>query len=256
MNLFCCADDFFLDGNFEEIKEYPKTPRIQDVEVQKLQNQTMLKEEKDTLFGTWKKNRKEKQAQKAKSINDMPKGYYGTLPDIYRDFKYKKKTPSTPKDTDLKAPTLEELDEEEFQEAPFSDTLFLDNIIKKEKTSDYINNLQKVKYALTKLKEALEEESAQIQKINASINVFDLYVMNLKIKYENQKEANLESYKELLLVDYQAKVFGNLLFDSAYYSKIIPVQDGKYSANNLEVEKKKLLNKVNKVLFLIIEEKA
>jgi len=254
INCFCCADDFFLDGNFSEVKEVPKTPSVQDTKTQALKNQNSIIEKKDSLISKFKKDRKEKQAKNAKSINDMPKGYYGVLPDIYSDFRYKKKTPSTPKDEELKIPTVEELDEEEYREAPYNDTLFLDNIVKKEKTSDYVNNLQKIKYSLTCLKEALENDY-DIQRTNAAINMVDLNTQYLQSKYQNQTEALKESYKQIVAVNYYSKVLGNLLYDANYYSRVVPVSDGQYSEDNIKSEKRKLLNKVNKALFLIIEEK-
>ena len=59
---------------------------------------------------------------------------------------------------------------------------------------------------------------------------------------------------EILNTNYYAKVLGNLKFDANYYSRYIPVQDGKYSKENIANEENLLLNRVNRTIFLINKE--
>ena len=88
-----------------------------------------------------------------------PKGYYGTLPNIEEDFSYKKQKPSAPK-IEIETPTEEELKDENLKSAPVDDALFLDMVIKKEPDSQYLNDVQKIKFALRNIKKCIEENTA------------------------------------------------------------------------------------------------
>ena len=81
--------------------------------------------------------------------------------------------------------------------------------------------------------------------------MIDLYVKNLKLKYQDKSESLKESYIDILTTNYYAKVLGNLLYDSNYYARYIPVSQGKYSEQNIQNEKQKLLARINRTLFLI-----
>ena len=179
-------------------------------------------------------------------------GYYGTLPNIEKDFEYKKQAKPSSFQIDMKIPEGE-IEEENLKKAPFDDSLFLDMVIKKEPDSLYLNDLQKIKFALNNLKNCLENKE-NIQKYNACVNGLELYVQNLKKKYEEKSESLKESYIEILNTNYYAKVLGNLKYDANYYSRYVPVQNGQYSDENIASKEEELLNKVNKTLFLINNE--
>ena len=85
--------------------------------------------------------------------------------------------------------------------------------------------------------------------------ILDLYTKNLQEKYENKSESLKESYLSILHTNNQAKILGNLMYDSNYYAKYIPTSTGQYSKENISLEQEKLLNKINKTLFLINEER-
>ena len=120
-----------------------------------------------------------------------------------------------------------------------------------------MNDIQKIKFALNNLKKCLEnslENTSNIQYYNGCVNVLELYVQNLKKKYENKSEALRESYIELLNTNYYAKILGNLKYDANYYSHYVPVQQGQYSKENISSQEQKLLERVNKTLFLLNNE--
>ena len=196
-----------------------------------------------------------KNKSKPADKNTPQKGYYGTLPDIEADFKYKQKPKPSANSQNTQIGNGDNLKDENLKKAPYNDPLFLDNIVKQKDTrSQYINDLQKTRLALENLKKCIDE-NADIQRFNGCINLLDLYSKNLKAKYENQSQSLKESYKQIMRTNYEAKVLGNLMYDSNYYARYIPTQQGKYSKSNIQAEKEKLLIKVNKTLFLIYEEK-
>ena len=104
---------------------------------------------------------------------EIPQGYYGTLPDIEADFAYKKQHLPSSNQTDMKIPVADEFVEENLKPAPFDDALFLDMVIKKEKDSDYVKDIQKTKMALTNLKNCIEEEG-DILTINGGEAILDI----------------------------------------------------------------------------------
>lgn len=236
-NIACCEEDFFTNSNFQEAKTDKK------ITLDKIKNSIGAKKEKFSFF---KKKDEENEEEK--------KGYYGSLPDIDREFQYKKQQNSnTSTQTDLKLPQEEKLDEQNLKPAPFDDSLFLDMVIKKEQNSEYVNDIQKIKYALTNLKKCLEE-NGNIQRFNACVNGLDLYIQNLKKKYQEKPESYKESYIELLNTNYYAKLLGNLKYDANYYARYVPVNEGQYSESNILSKEEDLLNRVNRTLFLLNNE--
>lgn len=227
-------------------------PRVQQEE-----KKPVVQEKKGVFSRFNKKSDKFKPVKKYNSqtnkMEEVPQGYYGTLPDIERDFKYKKQSVNSPRHAEGKLPEEGDLEDNNLKPAPFDDALFLDVIIKKEKASTYINDLQKTKFALNNLKKCIEE-GGDIQRFNGCVNVLDLHVQNLKSKYQNKSESLKESYSDILNTNYHSKVVGNLIYDSNYYARYIPTQQGKYSKENIEAQKRNLLNKINKTLFIITNE--
>ena len=163
-NLVCCGEDFFIDSTFVEAKNKMKIP-VQNVA------RAVEKTKKKGLFS--KQTIKTRFNYATNQEEEIPQGYYGTLPDIKSDFAYKKQAGPSSKEIDIKVPNEDELNEENFKPAPFDDDLFLDMVIKKEPNSQYVNDIQKIKFALNKLKNCLENKG-DIQLYNGCVNVLEL----------------------------------------------------------------------------------
>jgi len=239
-----CEEDFFIDSNFVEAKNKVKIPSSKVAK-------SVEKTKKKGLFS--KKNTKTKFNYATNQEEEIPQGYYGTLPDIKSDFAYKKQAMPSSNQNDLEVIPSEEIVEENLKPAPFDDALFLDMVIKKEKESDYVKDIQKTKLALSNLKKCIEEEG-DIQRFNASVNMVEMYVQNLKAKYEDKSESFKESYIDVLNTNYYAKLLGNLKYDANYYARYIPTNQGKYSKDNISLEEEKLLNRINRTLLLLNNE--
>lgn len=244
INLAYCEEDFFIDSTFVEAKNKMKIPsqKVADVVEKTKKKNWFSKQTKKTRYN-YATNKEE----------EIPQGYYGTLPDIEADFEYKKQVAPSSSQSDMIIPENDEINEENLKPAPFDDALFLDMVIKKEKDSDFVKDIQKIKMALQNLKKCIEEEG-NIQRFNSCVNMLELYVQNLKRKYENKPESFKESYIEVLNTNYYAKLLGNLKYDSNYYARYIPVEQGKYSQDNISIEEEKLLNQVNKTILLLYQE--
>jgi len=258
INYAYCEEDFLLDT-----PPYYETKNKLEFPVSKT-NENNIETQKEAKQGLFlklisKKNSNENKKQKkfnslTNKQEEIPKGYYGKIPNIEGDFKYKQQSSSISNEIDAKIPVSEDLIDENLKKAPFNDTLFLDNVIKKTTIqSDYLKDIHKIKFALENLKKCIENKE-DIQRFNACVNVIDLYCKNFKNKYENQSDCLKESYNDILNTNYKAKVLGNLMYDANYYARYIPTQQGKYSKENIDNQKQELLNDINKTLFVIINE--
>lgn len=224
--------------------EKPKSPSVIKEQPHQVKEKPLKKpkKEKNTRFNS-QTNKEE----------EIPRGYYGKLPDIEADFNYLKQQTKPSSNMDMQIIPENEIEETDFKEAPTNDTLFLDKIIKKEPNSQYINDILKMKTALYNLQKCIEEKGA-IQRFNANVNVIDLYCQNFKKKYKDTSDSMKASYNNILLTNYMAKTLGNLKYNANYYAKYVPVQQGQYSKENIEFEEQKLLEMVNKTIFSIIKE--
>ena len=84
--------------------------------------------------------------------------------------------------------------------------------------------------------------------------MIDLYCQNFEKKYKNTSESLKESYNDILATNYMAKTLGNLKYNANYHAKYVPVQQGQYSKENIELEEQKLLENVNRTIFSVIKE--
>ena len=175
------------------------------------------------------------------------KGYYGKLPDINTDFEYKRDTNDT---TPKRQYSEQDLKDGLLLDAPLNDPLFLDVIIKKEKTSDYVNDIVKIKETLERLRQCISD-NASIQFFNANVNVLDLQTANLEKKYGFSAYAQSNSFYAIRHVNYSAKVLGNLKYDANFYSRYMPLQDSVYSPNNIKIKSAALLEEIDKTIFEI-----
>ena len=135
-------------------------------------------------------------------------------------------------------------------DAPLNDPLFLDVIIKKEKTSDYVNDIVKIKETLERLRQCIND-NASIQFFNANVNVLDLQTTNLERKYQYSAYAQSNSFYAIRHVNYSAKVLGNLKYDANFYSRYMPLQDSVYSPNNIKAKSAALLDEIDRTIFEI-----
>jgi hypothetical protein len=70
------------------------------------------------------------------------------------------------------------------------------------KYSDYLQDIKQVEPMLIGLKDVIKSSRGdKIQQYNAKVNVLNLYVVNLKEKYNNKPEKSYQSFKQLVMLD-------------------------------------------------------
>lgn len=201
---------------------------------------SLYQPQKKSFFDGFKKKKK------IIAPNLENKGYYGNLPDVQGEFEYKKETIQTPS----KNFSEKDIQDGFLLDAPLGDPVFLDVIIKKDKNSDYINDIIKIKFTLEKLRKCIMEE-ANIQLFNANVNVLDLQTTNLEKKYINSANSMTSSFYAIRHVNYSAKMLGNLKYDANFYSRYMPVSDSVYSSGNISSQSAALLEEIEKTIYEI-----
>ncbi len=208
-------------------------------------NTAILKTGKPTDQNLSELSRKQK---KEVLSNYQYKGYYGTLPNIEREFEYLKQgNKKTSLDGKYKDTLIDEMN---LQKSPLQDDLFLDVILKKEKDTKYTKDVLRFIPIFEKFKTCISE-NCSIQKFNANVNVIDLYARRLEKDYGYAPESASESYYLIRNVAYLSKLQGNLKYEANFYSKYMPLQGSIYSKENIEKKDMELLLELDKTIFAL-----
>ena len=179
-------------------------------------------------------------------------GYVGTLPDIDAEFSYmKKKTPEK-----AQAPfSVKELDEKTQQSLkpiPREDDSYIDIIVKKDKTTKYLKDVNGVIIVLEKLRRCLNTNQ-DIQMFNAIVSNFIDNVEYIRVEYKDKPESNYLSYNRLLVISQHSREVANFRTQGYATQKYMPYTSDKniYTKEALEAKLETLLNEVNETIFIL-----
>lgn len=185
-------------------------------------------------------------------IMTMGAGYVGTLPNIEAEFSYLKKETSEK----TQAPyTIEELDNNNVQKLkpiPRENDTYVDIIIKKDKTTEYLKDVNSIILILEKLRVCLNTNQ-DIQKFNAIVSNLIDNVEYVRIEYKDKAESNYLSYRQLIQLSHQARDAANFRTQGLSYEKYLPYTSEKniYTKEALTEKLDSLLNSVNETLFIL-----
>lgn len=180
-------------------------------------------------------------------------GYVGTLPDVEAEFSYLKKQGGSEKSM---APfSIEELDkqnEKELKPIPRDNDNYVDIIIKKDKTTKYLNDVNSVIMILEKLRVCLNTDQ-NIQRFNAIVSNLIDNIEYIRVEYNNKPESNYLSYMRLLNISAEAREVASFRMQGLASEKYLPYtsEQNVYTHENLQVKMDSLLNNVNETLFVL-----
>lgn len=159
-------------------------------------------------------------------------GYKGSLPDIKGEFEYVRATPQVTKGL------FNPLDESEhtpnYKKIPRENKAYIDIILKKDRTSPYINDLNDVIGLLEKMQKCIQTNGS-IQRFNAiSSSIID-HADFMREKYANSPERYYISFAKLQNIAVQARDIATLRCESQIYIKYLTYQgDGQvYSKDSI-----------------------
>lgn len=173
---------------------------------------------------------------KKKTVTDPNEtGYRGALPDVESEFDYKRKNTDKNVSPMFNFDTSKSLDN--LKPAPIDNPKYLDIIIKKDKTSSYVNDLYEIKNLLEKFKQTIDMNDS-IQVFNAQASSLIDYSVYVKDKYQYQKESSSASYKKLMALSDASRKVAILRTQAGTYSKYLSysAEGAVFSNRNIQIQ--------------------
>ncbi len=182
------------------------------------------------------------------AILTMGAGYEGTLPDLESEMSYKIKSKK------IKYPPLKTSDKEpkRLQKVPKEDKEYVDIIIKKGRTAEYVKDIQPIITLLEKFKSYIEDEK-NIQMFNAIASNYIDHAYFIQKKYANRPERFYASYRAMISLAEEARQLAFLKSEGLVYTKYMPYSDegDTYSPANIRNQSDKLLKQIYDTLYVL-----
>ena len=179
-------------------------------------------------------------------------GYVGTLPDVEAEFSYLKKEKSEESSAPYSVEQLDKQNEEKLKPIPRENDNYVDIIIKKDKSSAYLKDVNSVIIILEKLRKCLNTNQ-NIQMFNAIVSNLIDNVEYIRVEYKDKPESNYLSYSRLISLSAQARETANFRTQGIAYEKYIPYtsSDNIYTKEALDEKLDSLLNNVTDTIFIL-----
>ena len=179
-------------------------------------------------------------------------GYVGTLPNIEAEFNYLKKQSSEKAMTPYTVEQLDKQNEEKLRPVPRDNDNYVDIIIKKDKTTKYLYDVNNVIIILEKLRRCLNTNQ-DIQKFNAIVSNLIDNVEYIRVEYKDKPESNYLSYNRLILISQQARDAANFRTQGLVSQKYLPYtsENNVYTKEALGTKLENLLASVNETIFIL-----
>lgn len=175
-------------------------------------------------------------------------GYAGKLPDIQSEFDYLRPNRSS-KDI---IRVDENVKIEDLVPAPRKEKMYIDVIKKKDKTSNYIHDVNDIIQTLEKLKVSIIQ-GAKTQIFNAQVSYFIDLAYYLQREYGEKPEASYISYKRIMELSNYAYSVATLRREAQYYGKYLSYNDEGYiySPEYVNEQVQYLLDAINQTLPIL-----
>lgn len=179
-------------------------------------------------------------------------GYMGTLPNIEAEFSYLKKEHSEKSMAPFSVEELDKQNEAKLKPIPRDNDNYVDIIIKKDKTSKYLTDVNSIIIILEKLRKCLNTNQ-DIQMFNAIVSNLIDNIEYLKQEYKDKPESNYLSYNRLIQISAQARETATFRTQGLAAQKYLPYTSTNniYTKENLEDRLEKLLVNVNETIFIL-----
>lgn len=175
-------------------------------------------------------------------------GYVGTLPDVTKNF-----TPSEPKST---KPVFEQVENfhsaDQIKPAPRNNPAFVNIILKQDKASQYVNDINEFIPMLEKIFDSIEDGES-VQLFNAKVYYFNKNADYLRTKYIEKPEGEYISFKKLMELSIHAKSIALLRSEAQKYNPYLAYSGAGYiyDPNNINQQLDFLKTEVQKTILLL-----
>ena len=178
-------------------------------------------------WGWWKKDTEKNNTQQAIEIESEGRGYRGNLPDLTKGF-----NTSEPQYTKPIYETTKKFNSsEEIKPVPRDNPAFVNIILKTDKTSPYVNDINDILPQLENLLLCIENNN-DVQKFNAKAYFFNKTVEYLKNKYAGLPESSFFSFRKLLELSAHTQSLATVRAEAEKYRPYLAYSGGGYLYND------------------------
>lgn len=179
---------------------------------------------------------------------DTSQGYVGKLPDLTTEHK--------PSEPIVSPPIFDKVQDfnsaNKIKPTPTDDPVFVNIILKKDKTSEFYNDIQEFIDMLEKIEDSIENEES-VQRFASRVYYLNINTEYLQEKYQNKPESNYSAFKQIIKVSNKAKDVSKLRADAEKYKKYLAYTDtgAEYSKNNINMELFNLKNSIERTISIL-----
>ena len=175
-------------------------------------------------------------------------GYVGTLPDLTRQYQ-----PSEPKST---KPVIEQVENfhssDQVKPIPRDNPAFVNIILKQDKTTRYVNDINEFIPMLEKIYDSIED-GENVQLFNAKVYFFNKNADYLRDKYIEKPEGEYISFKRLMDLSTHAKSIALLRAEAQKYNPYLAYSGAGYiyDPDNINQQLEYLKKEVEQAILLL-----
>ena len=179
---------------------------------------------------------------------DTSKGYVGTLPDLSQEY--------SSGESNVSPPMFDKIQdfhsENKIKPTPKENPVFVNIILKKDKTSQYVNDIQEFIDMFEQIAKAIETKE-NIQRFASRVYYLNINTAYFSDKYAGKPESNYISYKQIIKVNNQAKEIAKLRSSAEKYKKFLAYTDtgAEYNPNNIDMQLFDLKLSIEKVVNIL-----
>ncbi len=183
-------------------------------------------------------------------LNSDQKGYVGTLPNLTRNYEPEEQTKKEP---EVK-PAKDFNSENEMKPVPRDNPAFVNIILKADKTSQYVNDLNEFIPMLESISDMIENGD-NVQVFNAKVYFFNKNAEYFRDKYAQKPESHFVSYKKLMEVNTHAHSIALLRNEAEKYNPYMAYgSEGYiYNPNNIQEQLGYLKTEIEQTILILKE---
>jgi len=183
---------------------------------------------------------------------DGSSGYVGTLPNLEERFQQTQQEqvkPSFEYKNGFNDPGT-------IKPTPRDNPAFVNIIMKKDKTSQYLNDLNDLIFIIEKLQTVIEDKE-DVQKFNAQSYYLKTNVDYFRNKYKSKPEESFISFRKVMQLNTQVQSIAKLRSESEVYSPYVTAagSGNMFSQNNIENQLNYLNTNIKKTLVILKDTK-
>ncbi len=178
------------------------------------------------------------------------KGYVGTLPDLTRNYEPQEAKQQEPEMVQSKNFNSEN----ELKPVPRDNPTFVNIILKQDKTSQYVNDLNEFIPILENIYDLIEN-NGNVQVFNAKVYYFNKNADFFRDKYINRPESHFVSYKRLMELSLHARSIALLRTEAEKYNPYLAYGSSGYiyNPNSLSEQLGYLKTEIEQTILILKE---